>query len=188
MNKLYFVTSNAGKVASIKNILKQTDLGLDVEMLQAEYPEDKEEGTTSRVALTGAQYCADKYQKPVMVTDAGIFIKALNGFPGVNTKFAYQRIGNEGIIKLLEGKTEREVEWILSLGYCEPEKEPIEFTSVLKGKISEQERRDKGFGFDPIFIPEGYTETLAENPGLRDEIGPFKQSLLKFAEWYKSKR
>lgn len=186
MITIYFVTSNPGKVESIKNILKEINLGLDVQMLKAEYPEDKDEGTTAHVALMGAKYCAEKYQKPVLVTDAGIFIKALKGFPGVNTKFAHVRIGNEGILKLMEGKEDREVEWILSLGYCEPGKDPVEFTSSLKGHISNQEKGDQGFGFDPILIPEGYTETFAEKPALRDEIGPFKESLLKFAKWYKN--
>ncbi len=187
MQKIYFVTSNPGKVESIKNILKEINLGIDIEMLSAEYPEDKDHETTSHVALMGAKYCADKYNKPVLVTDAGIFIKALKGFPGVNTKFAYVRIGNEGILKLMKGIHDREVEWILSLGYCEPGQEPVEFTASLKGQLPEQIKGDKGFGFDPIFIPEGYSETFAEKPELRDEVGPFKDSLLKFANWFKNR-
>ncbi len=84
MTKVYFVTSNQGKVDSIKNILKEVNLGLEIEMLPAEYPEDKEEGTTSHVALMGAKYCAEKFQKPVLVTDAGIFIKALKGITTID--------------------------------------------------------------------------------------------------------
>lgn len=184
MSKVYFVTSNQGKIESIKNILKNLNLNLEIEMLKAEYPENKTDETTQGVVLAGAKYCADKYKKAVLVTDTGIFIKALNGFPGINTKFVYVRIGNEGIIKLMEGEKDREVEWILSLGYCAPGKEPAEFTYQLKGTIAEELRGDKGFGFDPIFIPNGYEQTFGEKPGLRDEVGPFKQTLIQFVDWY----
>jgi len=158
-----------------------------IEMLDAEYPEDKSEETTQGVALAGAKYCADKYKKSVLTTDVGLFIKALNGFPGVNTKFSFNRIGNEGIIKLLEGKQDRSVDWILSIGYCEPNGEPVEFTSTCRGTISETLRGDKGFGFDPIFIPEGYGATLAEDLEMRDNISPFNEAIRKFAEWYQNK-
>lgn len=186
MQKIYFVTSNPGKIKSIKNILKDTDIGVEIEILEAEYPEDKDQETTAHVALMGAKYCADKYQKSVLVTDAGIFIKALKGFPGVNTKFSFVRIGNEGILKLMEEKKDREVEWILSLGYCEPGKEPVEFTSSLKGNISEHIQGENGFGFDRIFMPAGFNQTFGERPELRDKIGPFRDCLLKFAQWYNS--
>ena len=186
MNKIYLVTSNPGKVESFNNILRGMNLGFEIEMLSEEYPEDKSDETAQGVSLAGAKYCAEKHNKPVLVVDAGLFIKELNGFPGVNTKFALTRIGNEGIVKLMEGKTDREVEWVLSLGYCEPQGEPIEFTAIAKGVIPETLRGDKGFGFDPIFIPEGYNVTLAEDLKMRDRISPFNEAIKKFAEWYAS--
>lgn len=188
MNKIYLVTSNPGKVESFNNILRKLSLGFEVEMLNEEYPEDKTEETTQGVALAGAKYCAEKYQKPVLVTDVGLFIEKLNGFPGVNTKFTLRRIGNEGILKLLEGETNRNADWILSLGYCEPQGEPIEFTAVTKGTISETQRGTgpRGFGFDPCFIPEGYDVTFAEDTELRDRVSPFNEAIKKFVEWYKN--
>lgn len=186
MNKIYLVTSNPGKIEAAKNTLQELDLGLDIEILKGEYPEDKSDETTERVALSGAKYSAEKYEKPVLVTDAGIYITALKGFPGVNTKFALERIGNEGLLKLLEDKKDRGVEWILSLGYCEPQGEPVEFTASIKGTIAKNIRGDKGFGFDPIFIAEGYDVTFGENPGVRDAVSPFRITILEFAEWYKS--
>jgi len=188
MNKIYLVTSNPGKVEAAKNTLKELSLDLDIKMLEGEYPEDKSDDTTQKVALSGAKYCAEKYKKPVLVTDVGIYITALNGFPGVNTKFALERIGNEGLLKLLQDEEDRGVEWILSLGYCEPQGEPIEFTASVKGTIAGNIKGDKGFGFDPIFIAEGYDITLGENPEVRDAISPFRTTILKFAEWYKSSK
>lgn len=189
METIYLITSNPKKIEAINNTLAEINLDLKIEMMNAAYPEYKEEGTTKSVVLSGAKWCAEKYKKPVMVTDAGLFIKELNGFPGVNTKFSLDRIGNQGILKLMEGKTDREADWILSIGYCEPEGgEAIEFTALRKGKIAESIRGDKGFGFDPIFILDGYSETFGENPTIRDSHGPFGEVIVKFADWYKTQK
>lgn len=182
------ITSNPKKIEAINNTLKKLNLDLKIEMIKAEYPEYKEEGTTKGVVIAGAKWCAEKYKKPIMVTDAGLFIKELKDFPGVNTRFALERIGNEGILKLMEEKANREAEWILSIGYCEPGSDAIEFTASRKGKISETIKGDKGFGFDPIFILDGYSETFGENPTIRDSNGPFKEVIVKFAEWYKNRK
>lgn len=188
METIYLITSNPGKVEAISNTLAGMNLGFKIEMMNADYPEYKEEGNTKGVVLSGAKWCAEKYKKPIMVTDAGLFIKELNDFPGVNTKFSLDRIGNQGILKLMEGKTDREADWILSIGYCEPGGEAIEFTALRKGKITESIRGDKGFGFDPIFILDGYSETLGENPTIRDSRGPFVEVIVKFADWYKTQK
>ena len=188
METIYLITSNPGKVESINNTLAEMKLGLKIEMMNGDYPEHKEEGTTRGVALAGAKWCAEKYKKPVMVTDAGLFIKELNGFPGINTKFALERIGNQGILKLMEGKSDRQADWILSIGYCRPVGESIEFTALRKGRITESARGGKGFGFDPIFVLDGYSETFGENPSIRDSHGPFKEVIEKFADWYKTRK
>ena len=188
METIYLITSNPGKVEAINNTLAGMNLGLKIEMMNADYPEYKEEGTTKSVVLSGAKWCTKKYKKPVMVTDAGLFIKELNGFPGVNTKFALDCIGNQGILKLMEGRTGREADWILSIGYCEPGGKAIEFTALRKGKISESIKGDKGFGFDLIFIFDGYSETLGEDPAIRDSQGPFGEVIVKFADWYKKQK
>lgn len=92
MKTLYLVTSNPWKVESFSNILKKHDLPVSIEMLNGEYVENKDLGTTEGVVLDGAKMCAEKYQKPVLVQDTGLFIEALNWFPGVNTKFFLDRI------------------------------------------------------------------------------------------------
>ena len=188
MNKIYLATTNKGKVESMNNILKDINLDLDIEMIEYDYEEHKEEGTTSRIVLDGAEYLANKYNKNILVTDVGIFIKELNGFPGVNTKFSISKIGNEGIIKLLEDKKDRSVDWILSIGYCEPNKKPIEFTSITKGKISKEVKEGEGFGFDFIFIPNSYDKTLSEDIRIREIISPFRSSIIEFGKWYKENK
>lgn len=182
MKSVSFVTGNPGKVESLQNILQDTGLDIRVEMLEADYPEDKSKGTVQWVALQGAQYCASEHNVPVLVTDTGIFIAALNGFPGINTAFALDTIGNEGIIRLMKGEEDRSVTWELSLGYCEPNGDPVEFTAKIPGVIADTVY-DGGFGFDPIFIPKGHTSTLAEDVSLRDTVSPFRVAVEQFAQF-----
>ncbi|MEM7534902.1 MAG: non-canonical purine NTP pyrophosphatase [Chloroflexota bacterium] len=182
--KVFLVTSNSGKIQSFNHILKELNIEFEIEMLNAEYPEDKEKETTNWVALQGAKFCAEKYQKPVLVNDTGLYIEALNGFPGVNTKFTLKRIGNAGLIKLMEGIENRKITWVFSLGFCQPGKSPIEFTSSIEGIMPNKQRGTDGFGFDPIFIPKGYNVTFAEDTEIRDSLSPFRETVTNFANVY----
>lgn len=183
MRLLYFVTSNPGKIESLKNILNDLKVKVSIAMLEADYPEDKSEGTTEQVAREGARWCADKFNKEVLVSDVGLFIPILNGFPGVNTAFILKRIGIEGILKLMAGIPEREAHWTLSLAHAAPNGEATVFTARLSGSIAGEVKGVDGFGFDPIFIPEGRKVTLAEDTTLRDTLGPFRAAVEAFVSW-----
>jgi XTP/dITP diphosphohydrolase len=174
MKKLYLITSNPWKVESFNSILKEKNVSdINIEIFNWDYPEIKEEGTTRQVVLEWAKYCSDKYNKDVLVQDTGLFIDALDWFPGVNTKFSLDRIWNKGILKLMEWINNRKAEWIFSMWYCEIWWEAVEFTGVVQWYISEECRGNLWFGFDEIFIPEWYTETFWENIEMRDMLSPF---------------
>jgi len=187
METVYFITSNKGKVTSANAILRELQLPVTVQMLMADYPEDKSIETTDAIAKQGAQYCAAEHNKPVIVTDVGLFIDELNGFPGINTAFSLKRIGTAGLLRLLDGKSNRAATWELSLAYASPEAQPEVFTAKLAGIMSQEERGNDGFGFDPIFIPDGHQKTLAEDPALRDTVSPFREALKSFGTWYTQK-
>ncbi len=174
---IYLITSNPWKVESFNNILAQYNLPISIEMLNAEYTENKDLWTTQWVVLDGAKVCAEKYQKPVLVQDSGLFINALNGFPWVNTKFALNRIGNQWIIKLMQWAEDRSCSWNFSLGYCEPGQNPISFDEELLGIVSNTELWSDWFGFDPIFIPQWYDLTFAQDTQIRDQLSPFHNTL-----------
>ncbi len=180
---IYLITSNPWKVASFTAILEKYEIGIPIEMLNEEYPENKDEGTTERVVLDGAKYCAQKFNKKVIVQDTWLFIPSLHGFPWVNTKFAIQTIGNEGIIKLLEWGKDRAAQRIFSLWYCEPSQDPIARTWHVDGTVADALRWEKWFGFDPIFIPDGYTATFGEDPELRDMLSPFRETIYQLVEY-----
>lgn len=159
MFSINYVTGNIGKIKLANLIFKD----LDVEIIQndLDVPEiqslDCEE-----VARYSAKYAADKLNIPVMKNDSGLVIESLNGFPGALAKYAESTITAEGFIKLMEGKTNRNAYWVEVIAYCEPNKEPVSFTSLSYGSISNEVKEGRGYDYDKIFIPIKDTRTFSE--------------------------
>jgi len=156
--KIYFVTGNINKIKEANIILK--DLDVEIEQIKIAYPEIQ--GTLEEVAEFGAKWVYDILKKPVIVEDSGFFVEALNGFPGTYSRFVQETIGNEGILKLLEDKDNRNAYFKTVIGYCDENGVKL-FKGIVKGRVS-NEIRSKGYGFayDSIFIPEGEERTFAE--------------------------
>ena len=156
--KIYFVTGNINKIKEAKIILK--DLDVEIEQVKIDYPEIQ--GTLEEVAEFGAKWVYNILKKPVIVEDSGFFVEALNGFPGTYSRFVQETIGNEGILKLLEGKDNRNAYFKTVIGYCDENGVKL-FKGIVRGKVAEK-IRSKGYGFayDSIFIPEGEERTFAE--------------------------
>ena len=156
--KIYFVTSNKNKV---KEVQKITGSKHEIIQIELEYPELRSD-YPEEVARLAAKQLADKLNKALFVEDSGLFIKALNGFPGTCSSYIHQRIGLKGIIKLMEGVRDREAMYVSAVAYCEPGKKALSFLGSEKGKIAYKIRGSHGFGHDPIFIPEGSKKTYGE--------------------------
>ena len=167
---IYYVTSNPGKVDVFNRIVSKLDAPVRFELLDYDWPEYKHDESLKTIAEMGPEHCAEKLGQKVIVTDVGIFIKALNGFPGINTAFTLKRIGCEGIVKLMERVKDREVEFRVRLAYCESGKKAVSFSGVTKGLIADKTRGNGGFGFDPIFIMPGHNETWGENPDVEERF------------------
>ena len=160
-----FVTSNKNKAKEFKKILEPDIIVNHVEMSYQEMRSDDSE----EIAKQSAEMLANKLKKAVVVEDSGLFIKALNDFPGTCSAYIYKRIGLPGIIKLMEGVKDRECTYKSAVAYCEPGNKPISFLGKGKGKISEIIRGMYGFGHDPIFIPEGSSKTYGEMKNCEEE-------------------
>jgi len=156
--KLYFATHNEGKLKEFKAILSGI---CEVEQLPDEYVEIQSDDPEA-VVKESVQKLSLMHRFPVVAEDSGLFIEALHGFPGVYSAPIHKQIGLSGILKLLEGKENRKAEYRSAVGYCEPGEEPISFLGVEKGTIALASTGDKGFGHDPIFIPEGKEQTYGE--------------------------
>ena len=178
-----FITGNEHKVIEAENIFK--DYGIELEHIDLGYEEPQ--GTLEEVALSGAKYASRKLDKPVIVEDAGLFIKALNGFPGTYSHYVQDTIGNRGILKLLKGTDDRYAEFRSVIGYCAPNSEPKTFLGKVEGEIAVEEKGDLGFAFDPLFYVPSLDKTFGElTTEEKNQFSHRKNSLIKFIEWYSS--
>ena len=165
-----FVTSNKGKVKEFKQILEPE---IKVNHIKISYPEIRSENS-EEISRHSAKELAEKLQKPVVVEDSGLFIDALNGFPGTYSATVHKKIGLKGIIKLMEGVKDRQCTYKSAVAYCKPEKKAISFLGEEKGNVAESIRGDYGFGHDPIFIPEGSSKAYGEIKNC-EEIKKFRR-------------
>jgi XTP/dITP diphosphohydrolase len=102
------------------------------------------------------------FGRPLIVEDTALSVKALNGFPGALASDVFKTIGNRGILKLLEGEEDRSACFEAAVAYGLPPDRIWVFTGRAHGTISLEPKGDKGFGFDPIFIPNGHSRTFGE--------------------------
>lgn len=151
---MYFITGNRHKYEEMKRII-----GPAVTMKTVEYPEIQAE-TLEEVAAYGIHYLKERIDGTFFIEDSGLFIDVLGGFPGVFSSYVFRTIGNEGILKLLQGVDERKARFMSVVGYYDGETHL--FTGICKGTIARKIRGKRGFGYDPIFIPEGVERSFAE--------------------------
>lgn len=179
MRKIIFVTGNAHKVKEAGDIL--SPLGISVEQNNCGYPELQED-ELEKIADFGAECAADHLGSEVMVDDSGLFIRALGGFPGPYSAYVFDTLGNDRILKLMEGETDRKAVFRCVIGYCRPGEKARLFRGEVDGKISLVGRGVAGFGYDPIFEVGGMTfgEMVDDE---KNVLSHRYRALLKFAEW-----
>lgn len=179
--RLAFVTSNPGKVEEARKYFEP--LGVEVYQLKVSYPEIQAD-TLEEVAEYGAKWLAQRVDDPFFLDDSGLFVEALNGFPGVYSAYVYKTIGCQGILKLLHGEKNRKAHFKSVIAYWDGELHL--FTGRVDGKIATEPRGSGGFGFDPIFIPEGFDRTFAEmTTEEKNRLSHRGRALREFANWLK---
>jgi len=158
-----------------------------VEHVDLGYPEIQ--GELDEVARYGARYAAKRLDKPVIVEDAGLFIRDLGWFPGTYSAYVQSTLKNRGILKLMEDVQDRYAEFRSVVGFATPKAEPEIFLGVVEGKIIHEERGEYGFAYDPIFVPNGYDKTFGElKIGIKNRFSHRRRSLEKFALWFEDYR
>jgi len=178
---VFFASSNVHKYEEAKEIL--AEFGIKLEFFQTDLVEIQDE-SLSKIAVQKALNAYDKCKKPVIVEDDGLFIDSLSGFPGPFSSYVFKTIGNNGILKLVEDN--RGAKFRAVIAYCDSNKKPKLFEYSISGKISKN-LQGKGWGYDPIFIPEKQNKTYAELAE-KNKISHRYESLKKFANWFKNKQ
>lgn len=170
-----FVTSNEDKVREAEAIL---DMQLERESIDLQEIQAVDVEDVARQKATDAYRTVDQ---PVIVEDTGLLFAALNGFPGALTKWALKTAGNEGLCNFLDDY--REATAVTVIGYADGN-EIQTFKGEVSGEIAYEPRGDYDFGWDPIFIPDGYTETFGElGPTVKNEMSMRKKALTKLDEY-----
>jgi len=164
--ELVFATNNQHKIEEIQSLLGNDfvvkglkDIGCDVDI-----PETA--NTFEGNALQKAQFVYEHYKVPCFSDDTGLEIEALNGEPGVySARYAGEEKNSEKnmqkVLEKLQGVTNRQAQFRTVIAYVDG-KNNYFFEGIVRGTILDHKRGDKGFGYDPIFVPEGRTETFAE--------------------------
>jgi XTP/dITP diphosphohydrolase len=179
---LFLVTSNKHKAKDILKISK--DFGISLKWIKFDVPEIQGDDI-EKIAREKAKFCSKYLRKNVVVADAGLFIEALNGFPGTLVKWVLETIGNDGILKLMKGVRNRRAKFVEAIGFCKFGSEPKSFIGITYGVITQRKLGNKGFGFDAIFKPYGYNKTYGQDPELRLMTTPLREAIRKFSEYVK---
>lgn len=160
MIKLYFATNNRHKLVEAQSVLKKYDVYLEpVDIKKLEIQSTSLDDIATYAAIDAYK----QFGRTVVVEDSGLFIEALNGFPGPYSSYVYRTIGLSGVLKLMQGETNRRARFEAVVALAIDEDEVHLFKGVVEGTIAYEIRGNKGFGFDPIFIPvEGDGRTFAE--------------------------
>jgi non-canonical purine NTP pyrophosphatase (RdgB/HAM1 family) len=154
-NSFIFITGNADKAKYLADYFhaKVEQRKLDLPEIQSlslrEVVEDKAQRA---YAITG---------KPVLVEDVSVVFRALSPLPGPLIKWFVATLGNEGMCRLLDGYEDRSMIAEVMFAYCDG-KEVRTFSGTIKGTMAKEPRGDGGFGWDKIFIHEGFSKTRAE--------------------------
>ncbi|HII54407.1 non-canonical purine NTP pyrophosphatase, RdgB/HAM1 family [Candidatus Micrarchaeota archaeon CG08_land_8_20_14_0_20_49_17] len=159
IKELYFCTGNRHKFNEVAEFFNGK-----LKVIQADIDVDEPRGESfEEIAKSCAKQAYKKLKKPVFVEDAGLAIPSLGGFPGTYSAWVFKKLGNDGILKLLEGKTGARLaaEFVSCIGFCDG-KAIKTFNGICKGIIAPNCRGNAGFGYDPIFQPAGHNETFAE--------------------------
>lgn len=159
--KIIYLTGNQKKFEAA--LFGLEGAGIEIIRESLDIPEIQSE-TVEDVSRFKAKFGADKLNKPVVVTDGGFYFKGLNGFPGPYIKYINKWLTAEDLVRLMEGKTERLIEAVECLTYCEPGKEPVTFVSVLRGQMAHTPGKPGWSSINEVFIPEGYNNVSSEIP------------------------
>lgn len=151
-----FVTSNPHKYREVREILRP--FGLETAWLRKDLPEPQ--ASDLREVVRAKLQHVPKRRTVYLVEDSGIFLAGLSGFPGVYSKYVYDSIGLEGILRLLEGKRRAAVFRTVAGVRIGPRSWTVE--GRITGTIASRPRGTNGFGYDHLFIPSGSAKTYAE--------------------------
>lgn len=157
--KPLFVTSNDNKLREASAILgvELEHESPDVEEIQA-----VDIAEVAAAKATAAREALGSPRRPVIVEDSGLIVEAWNGLPGAFTKWFLSSVGVEGLLRMLSGCDDRSARAVCVVALEDESGEVRVFRGEVAGSVAAEPRGESGFGWDPIFVPNGRKLTYAE--------------------------
>ncbi len=178
MTKIYFGTTNAGKLVEARDILGIEVIGTPLEIDEIQSLDPLEVATKKALAY----YCT--LQKPVLIEDLSLSFTALKQLPGPYISSFEKALDNRGLIALLTGQSDRSAVAQTTLAFATNPKKVVSFVGTIEGKIAHKPAGTNGFGWDPIFIPKGFSKTFAQMTAEeKNAISMRRIALEKFRNW-----
>lgn len=176
---LYFITGNKNKFAEVQSILPK------VKQFDIDLPEIQD--IDAKVIIKAKLLEAMKHKKgDFIVEDTSLYLDGLNGFPGPLIKWFMKALGNAGIFKLVEKLENSNAEAKTIIGYARSPETIHYFEGTIKGTII-MPKGDFGFGWDPIFQPETFSQSFAElTPDEKNKISMRRVAVNKLKEYLKN--
>ena len=192
--KLVFATNNLNKLAEVQKMLPESIQLLSLKDINCFEEVDETETTLEGNAQLKADYITNKFGYNCFADDTGLEVDSLEGKPGVySARFAGEPSNSENnmqkLILYLENKTNRIAQFRTAICLNIDDNQYL-FEGICKGEILTKKQGEKGFGYDPIFKPEGYTTSFAEMSSEEKNTishrGIAIQKLVAFLSKYKS--
>lgn len=166
MKTLVFATNNLHKLEEVRDILGGSFRIASLKEIGCTDDIPETADTLEGNALQKARYVKDKFGYDCFADDTGLEVEALGGAPGVfSARYAGPGHGSEAnmqkLLKELEGKANRQAQFRTVVALILEGRE-YTFEGIVRGTILTERRGTAGFGYDPVFVPEGYAETFAE--------------------------
>ena len=202
MKRIVFATNNQHKLQEIRDILGSgyevvslKEIGCDVDI-----PETG--NTLEENALQKAQYIYDHYHVSCFADDTGLEVEALDGAPGVHSARYAEGTDHDSeanmakLLRELDGKENRQARFRTVCCYLAPQvvcpcgctsiKKIHQFVGIVNGHIATEKHGTEGFGYDPIFVPEGYDQSFAElGEEIKNGISHRARAVKKLVEYLK---
>jgi len=179
--EIVLLTQNKHKLVEITPLFKEYGVPFETSSLEKSEVRSDDVEVVARSAAVGAYQVV---RRPVVTDDTGLYIDALNGFPRAYPAFVLNTIGKAGVLKLMDGVQDRKAKFVTAVAYCD-ESTTTTFVGEMLGRIATAEAGSGGFGYDPIFIPEGHSKTYAQLT-LEEKVAISHRSraFRLFLQWY----
>ena len=174
--EIVFATNNHHKLEEVRQILGNNFKLLTLQDIDFNEEIEETESTFEGNALLKAQIIYEKFKLPCFSDDSGLEVEALDNAPGVySARYAGDHGNHEKnmdkLLRELDDKTNRKARFRTILCYINTDGKVNYFNGIINGVIAHERRGMRGFGYDPVFIPDGYELSFAEmTPGEKNKI------------------